>query len=41
MLVHLGDADGMICGMIDTFHTHLKFIEQVLGRAKGAEHSRR
>ncbi|HKT64734.1 MAG TPA: phosphate acyltransferase, partial [Burkholderia sp.] len=38
MLVHLGDADGMICGMIDTYHTHLKFIEQVLGRAKGAEH---
>ncbi|MPV02363.1 NADP-dependent malic enzyme, partial [Escherichia coli] len=38
MLVHLGDADGMICGMIDTFHSHLKFIEQVLGRAKGAEH---
>ena len=28
----------MICGMIDTFHSHLKFIEQVLGRAKGAEH---
>ncbi|KWE96681.1 malic enzyme [Burkholderia ubonensis] len=38
MLVHLGDADGMICGMIDTYHSHLKFIEQVLGRAKGAEH---
>ncbi len=38
MLVHLGDAHGMICGMIDTYHSHLKFIEQVLGRAKGAEH---
>lgn len=38
MLVHLGDADGMICGMIDTYHSHLKFIEQVLGRAKDAEH---
>jgi malate dehydrogenase (oxaloacetate-decarboxylating)(NADP+) len=32
-LVHLGDADGMICGMIGQYHTHLKFIEQVLGKA--------
>jgi malate dehydrogenase (oxaloacetate-decarboxylating)(NADP+) len=34
MLVHLGDADGMICGMIDNYHSHLKYIEQVLGRAE-------
>ncbi|WP_369054448.1 NADP-dependent malic enzyme [Burkholderia gladioli] len=38
ILVHLGDADGMICGMIDTYHSHLKYVEQVLGRAPGAEH---
>jgi malate dehydrogenase (oxaloacetate-decarboxylating)(NADP+) len=38
ILVHLGDADGMICGLIDTFHSHLKFIDQVLGRAAQAEH---
>ncbi|SAL04421.1 malic enzyme [Caballeronia calidae] len=33
ILVHLGDADGMICGLIDTYHEHLKFVEQVLGKA--------
>jgi malate dehydrogenase (oxaloacetate-decarboxylating)(NADP+) len=38
MLVRLGDADGMICGMIDNYHSHLKFIEQVLGREDRAEH---
>ncbi|GLU34128.1 NADP-dependent malic enzyme [Trinickia caryophylli] len=38
ILVHLGDADGMICGLIDTYHSHLKFIDQVLGRAVHAEH---
>jgi malate dehydrogenase (oxaloacetate-decarboxylating)(NADP+) len=39
MLVKLGDADGMLCGLSDnTYHSHLKFIEQVLGRASGAEH---
>ena len=37
LLVRLGDADGMICGMIDTYHDHLKFIEQVLGKAEGVE----
>ena len=37
ILVHLGDADGMICGLIDTYHSHLKFIDQVLGRAAQAE----
>lgn len=36
MLVHLGEADGMICGMIDTYHSHLRFIEQVLGRVEQA-----
>ncbi|APR37196.1 NADP-dependent malic enzyme [Paraburkholderia sp. SOS3] len=34
ILVRLGDADGMICGMIDQYHTHLKFIDQVLGKAE-------
>ncbi|HEY3539453.1 MAG: NADP-dependent malic enzyme [Trinickia sp.] len=38
ILVHLGYADGMICGLIDTYHSHLKFIDQVLGRAAQAEH---
>ena len=37
ILVRLGDADGMICGMIDTYQSHLKFIEQVLGKAENVE----
>ncbi|MEX3935491.1 NADP-dependent malic enzyme [Paraburkholderia phymatum] len=37
ILVHLGDADGMICGLIDTYHEHLKYVEQVLGKAKNVD----
>ncbi len=37
ILVRLGDADGMICGMIGQYHTHLKFIEQVLGKAENVQ----
>ncbi|WP_109480222.1 NADP-dependent malic enzyme [Paraburkholderia sp. C35] len=37
ILVHLGDADGMICGLIDTYHEHLKFVEQVLGKAASVD----
>jgi len=37
ILVHLGDADGMICGLIDTYHEHLKFVEQVLGKAESVD----
>jgi len=33
VLVRLGEADGMICGLIDSYQSHLKFIDQVLGRA--------
>jgi malate dehydrogenase (oxaloacetate-decarboxylating)(NADP+) len=35
MLVRLGDADGMICGLNDAYHSHLRFIDLVLGRAQG------
>ncbi|TAL52692.1 NADP-dependent malic enzyme [Pandoraea sp.] len=38
ILVRLGDADGMICGMIDTYHRHLGVIDQVLGKAADAQH---
>jgi malate dehydrogenase (oxaloacetate-decarboxylating)(NADP+) len=37
ILVHLGDADGMICGLIDTYQDHLKFVDQVLGKAPDAK----
>lgn len=37
-LVHLGEAEGMICGLIDTYHSHLKFIQQALGCAPDVSH---
>ncbi|QBQ96421.1 NADP-dependent malic enzyme [Paraburkholderia pallida] len=37
ILVHLGDADGMICGLVNSFDYHLKYIEQVLGKAADAD----
>jgi malate dehydrogenase (oxaloacetate-decarboxylating)(NADP+) len=36
MLVHLGDADGMLCGMFGTHKMHLKFVDQTVGLRKGA-----
>ncbi len=36
MMVHLGDADGMICGTVGNHAMHLRFIDQVLGRREGA-----
>jgi malate dehydrogenase (oxaloacetate-decarboxylating)(NADP+) len=35
MLIHKGEADGMICGMIGTHAGHLPYIDQVLGRRPG------
>ncbi|HEX2519965.1 MAG TPA: NADP-dependent malic enzyme [Castellaniella sp.] len=35
MMVHLGDADGMICGTVGTYGNHLRFIDEVLGRQTG------
>jgi malate dehydrogenase (oxaloacetate-decarboxylating)(NADP+) len=34
MLLHRGEADTMICGMVGRFQRHLRFIEQVIGRSK-------
>ncbi len=35
MMIHLGEADGMICGTFGTHALHLRFIDQVLGRKSG------
>jgi len=35
MMVHKGDADGMICGTYGTTQMHLEFIDKVLGRRAG------
>jgi len=36
MMIHKGDADGMICGTYGTTHAHLEFIDKVLGMRPGA-----
>ncbi|KAG0085970.1 hypothetical protein BGZ92_008562 [Podila epicladia] len=37
MLLRIGDAQGLICGLVGGYHDHLKYINQVIGVAKGAE----
>jgi malate dehydrogenase (oxaloacetate-decarboxylating)(NADP+) len=36
MMVHKGDADGLICGTYGTTQMHLHYIDQVLGKRPGA-----
>jgi malate dehydrogenase (oxaloacetate-decarboxylating)(NADP+) len=36
MLIHKGEADGMICGTISTTHRHLHFIDQIIGKREGS-----
>jgi malate dehydrogenase (oxaloacetate-decarboxylating)(NADP+) len=36
MMIHKGEAHGMICGMSGTHDLHLAFVDQVLGRRSGA-----
>jgi malate dehydrogenase (oxaloacetate-decarboxylating)(NADP+) len=35
MMIHKGDADGMICGTFGTHRLHLPYIDQVIGRRSG------
>jgi malate dehydrogenase (oxaloacetate-decarboxylating)(NADP+) len=35
MLIHRGDADGLICGTFGTHDLHLHYIEQVIGKRPG------
>jgi malate dehydrogenase (oxaloacetate-decarboxylating)(NADP+) len=35
MMVHKGEADGMICGLIGGYTTHLRYVDQVLGKRPG------
>lgn len=32
MMVRMGDADGMLCGLVGRYSAHLSFIDQVLGK---------
>ncbi|CDG81221.1 malic enzyme, NAD binding domain protein [Janthinobacterium agaricidamnosum NBRC 102515 = DSM 9628] len=36
MMIHKGDADGMICGTFGTTQLHLDYIDQVLGKRAGS-----
>ena len=36
LMVTLGDADAMICGLVGTYETHLDRIHSIIGRQQGA-----
>jgi len=36
MMIHRGEADGMICGAFGAYAVHLQYIDQVIGRRSGA-----
>jgi malate dehydrogenase (oxaloacetate-decarboxylating)(NADP+) len=35
MMIHMGEADGMVCGTFGHYSLHLDYIDQVIGRRKG------
>ncbi len=37
MLIHKGEADGMICGTFGTHGLHLHYVDQVIGRRPGVD----
>ncbi|WP_367067911.1 NADP-dependent malic enzyme [Oryzisolibacter sp. LB2S] len=37
LMVKLGDADAMICGLVGSYETHLERIHSILGHAPGAK----
>lgn len=38
MMIHRGEADGMICGTLGTHASHLRYIDQIIGRRSGVKH---
>ena len=38
MMLHRGEADGMLCGTFGTHGQHLEYIDQVIGRRPGVNH---
>ncbi|HEV7802882.1 MAG TPA: NADP-dependent malic enzyme [Burkholderiales bacterium] len=38
MLIHMGDADAMLCGLLGNYPRHLNFIDRVIGKAPGVNH---
>jgi malate dehydrogenase (oxaloacetate-decarboxylating)(NADP+) len=39
MMIHMGDADGMLCGTYGTYDSHRYYIDQVLGLRRGVRTS--
>jgi malate dehydrogenase (oxaloacetate-decarboxylating)(NADP+) len=37
MMIHMGDADGMLCGTYGSHESHRRYVEQVLGLRPGAK----
>jgi malate dehydrogenase (oxaloacetate-decarboxylating)(NADP+) len=37
LLVHFGEADGMICGTFGHYHLHLDYVEQIIGSNNNAQ----
>jgi malate dehydrogenase (oxaloacetate-decarboxylating)(NADP+) len=37
LMVHLGDADGMLCGLVGRFDAHLDHVREVIGLRAGAQ----
>jgi malate dehydrogenase (oxaloacetate-decarboxylating)(NADP+) len=38
MMIHRGEADGMLCGTYGTHAEHMRYIELVIGRRAGVQH---
>ena len=36
LMVHLGDADGMLCGLVGRFDSHLEHVREVIGARPGS-----
>ena len=41
MMIHMGEADGMLCGTFGTHALHLDYVEQVIGLRRGDARSAR
>jgi malate dehydrogenase (oxaloacetate-decarboxylating)(NADP+) len=37
MMIHMGEADGMLCGTFGTHALHLHYVEQVIGLRRGSK----
>jgi malate dehydrogenase (oxaloacetate-decarboxylating)(NADP+) len=37
MMVHRGDADALLCGVLGRYHSHLRFVDQIIGKRVGVK----